>query len=114
MELSINKIGDVTTIILQGRIDATVAADIEQKLLSLISGGSCKLVTSLSEVTFISSAGLRSLVAVLKQAKRDGGDLRLAGMGARVKEVFDITGLSVIFNIYASTADAVRSFGDRP
>ncbi len=71
MELDISRMGDVTTVILKGRIDASIAPDIEQKLLSLISGGSRKLVTALSEVTFISSAGLRSLLAVLKQAKRE-------------------------------------------
>ena len=112
MELNISRMGDVTTVILKGRIDANVAPDIEQKLLSLISGGSRKLVTALSEVTFIGSAGLRSLLVVLKQAKREKGDLRLAEMDGRVQKVFDITGLSTIFNIYANAEDAVRSFSD--
>lgn len=112
MKLDISTIGDVTTIALKGRIDAIVAPDIEQELLSLISSGSCRLVTVLSEVTFISSAGLRSLVAALKQAKREKGDLRLAQMGAKVKEVFEITGLSTVFGIHPSAEEAVRSFDD--
>jgi anti-anti-sigma factor len=112
MGLIISKAGDVTTILLQGRIDATIAPEIEQELLSLVSRGSCRLVTAFSEVTFISSAGLRSLVAVLKQARSERGDLRLAGMGGRVKEVFDITGLSTIFKIYDNAQDAVQSFTD--
>ena len=112
MELKISKMGDVSTITLTGRIDASVALDIEQELLSLISEESCKLVITLSEVTFISSAGLRSLIAVLKQAKREGGDLRLAEMDRRVQEVFDMTGISTIFKIFASSKDAVQSFGD--
>ncbi len=112
MELKISKMGDVSTITLIGRIDASVALDIEQELLSLISEGSCKLVTTLSEVTFISSAGLRSLIAVLKQAKREGGDLRLAEMDRRVQEVFDMTGISTIFKIFTSSKDAVQSFCD--
>ncbi len=112
MELDTSKIGDVITVILKGRIDASVAPDIEQKLLSLISGGSCKLVTDLSEVRFISSAGLRTLVAALKEAKRKRGDLRLAGMQKQVQEVVDLTGLCTIFKIYASAEDATRSFSD--
>jgi anti-anti-sigma factor len=112
MKLDISTTGYVSTISLKGRIDAAVAPDIEQELLSLISSGSCRLVTTLSEVTFISSAGLRSLVAALKQAKREKGDLRLAEMGTKVKEVFEITGLSTVFSIYHSTEEAVRSFGD--
>jgi len=69
-------------------------------------------ITALSEVTFISSAGLRSLVAALKQAKKEKGDLRLAEMGTKVKEVFEITGLSTVFSIYHSAEEAVRSFSD--
>ena len=112
MKLNTSKIGDVITLILKDRIDANVAPDIEQKLLSLISRGSCKLVADLSEVRFISSAGLRTLVAALKEAKRKGGDLRLAGMQKQVQEVLDLTGLDNIFKIYASVEDATRSFND--
>ena len=112
MELIIDKAGDVTTIVLKGRIDANVAPEIEQKLLSLISGGSCKLVADLSEVWFISSAGLRTLVAALREAKRKQGDLRLAGMQGQVKEVLGLTGIDNIFKIYASVEDATRSFSD--
>ncbi len=112
MELIIDKAGDVTTIVLKGRIDANVAPEIEQKLLSLISGGSCKLVADLSEVWFISSAGLRTLVTALREAKRKQGDLRLARMQGQVKEVLGLTGLDNIFKIYASVDDATRSFSD--
>ena len=112
MELNISKIGDVITIILKGRIDASVAPDMEQKLLSLISEGSCKLVADLSQVRFISSAGLRTLVAALKEAKRGRGDLRLAGIQGQVQEVLDLTGLSTIFKIYTSAEDAARSFSE--
>lgn len=110
MELKIGKIGDVVTINLEGRIDANVAPDIEQKVLSLIIEGSCKLVADLSEVVFISSAGLRALITTLKEAKRKNGDLRLVGVKGHVLEVFDITGFSSIFKIYANVEESVRSF----
>ena len=112
MELEISNIGDVVTIILEGRIDANVAPDIEQKVLSLISEGSCKLVADLSEVMFISSAGLRALITALKEAKRKNGDLRLAGLKGHVLEVFDITGFSSIFKIYTNAEESVRSFSN--
>ncbi len=112
MELEINRIDDVVSIVLKGRIDANTAPTIEQKLFSLISEGSCKLVADLSQVRFISSAGLRTLVAALKEAKRKRGDLRLAGMQKQVQEVVDLTGLCTIFKIYASAEDATRSFSD--
>lgn len=112
MELKTSKIGDVITVILEGRIDANVAPDIEQKVLSLISEGSCKLVADLSDVIFISSAGLRALITTLKEAHRKEGDLRLTGVKGRVLEVFDITGFSNIFKIYANAEESVRSYSD--
>ena len=112
MELNTSKTGDVITIILKGRIDGNTAPDIEQKLLSLISEGSHKLVTDLSGVGFISSSGLRTLLATLKEAKKERGDLRLAGIQGQVQEVFDLTGFSDIFKTYASAEDAAGSFSD--
>ena len=112
MELKISKIGEVVTIILEGRIDANVAPDIEQKALSLISEGSCELVADLSNVLFISSAGLRALITALKEAKRKKGDLRLAGVKGMVMEVFDITGFSSIFKIYENAEESIKSFID--
>jgi len=112
MELKTSKIGDVITIILTGRIDANVAPDIEQKMLSLISEGTCELVADLSDVIFISSAGLRALITALKEAKRKQGDLRLAGVKGRVLEVFDITGFSNIFQIYADAEESARSYSN--
>lgn len=112
MELKTNKIGDIVTIILEGRIDANVAPDIEQKILSLIAEGACELVADLSEVIFISSAGLRALITALKEAKRKKGDLRLAGVKGRVLEVFEITGFSTIFQIFGNVEESIQSFSN--
>ena len=104
--------GDVSIIILQGRIDASNAADIEEKALALVSGGSCKLVKDLSGVEYISSAGLRVLMAVLKAAKGNGGDLRLAGVQENVAKVLELTGFSNILKIYDGAENAARSYSE--
>ncbi len=112
MELDIKMIDDVVSIVLKGRIDANTAPAIEQKLLSLISDGAQQLVTDLSEVWFISSAGLKALLAALKEAKREKGDLLLAGVQAEVREVLELTGFSTIFKVYACAEDAAQSFSE--
>ncbi len=112
MELDIIMIGDVVSIVPKGRIDANTAPAIEQKLLSLISEGARKLVTDLSEVWFISSAGLKALLVALKEAKREKGDLLLAGVQAEVREVLELTGFSTIFKVYACVEDAAQSFSE--
>jgi anti-anti-sigma factor len=112
MELEIKMIDGAVSIILKGRIDANTAPVIEQKLLSLISEGTRKLITDLSEVWFISSAGLKALLVALKEAKREKGDLLLAGVQAEVREVLELTGFSTIFKVYACAEDAAQSFSE--
>ncbi len=110
MEQNIRMIGEAVIITLTGRIDANTSPDIEQRMLSLVSEGSNKLVADLSRVTFISSAGLKTLLIVLKKTKREQGDLRLSGIQAQVNEVFDITGFTDIFSIHDSAENAAHSF----
>jgi anti-anti-sigma factor len=110
MEQNIRMIGEAVIITLTGRIDANTSPDIEQRMLSLVSEGSNKLVADLSRVTFISSAGLKTLLIVLKKTKREQGDLRLSGIQAQVNEVFDITGLIDIFSIHDSAENAAHIF----
>jgi anti-anti-sigma factor len=112
MEIDISVMDDVVSIALKGRIDASGAPDVERKLLSLLSGGSRKLVADLSKVAFISSAGLKALLVALKESKRVNGDLRLAGIPAHVQEVLDLTGFSTIFKLHATVEDAAQSFRD--
>ena len=57
------------------------------------------------EVWFISSAGLKALLVALKEAKREKGDLLLAGVQAEVREVLTLTGFSTIFKVYACDPD---------
>lgn len=102
---------DCLVLPLRGRIDANVASGLEQQLLKHINDGHGALVVDLQEVTFISSAGLRALLFALKQTKKKGGDLRLSGLQSRVLEVFEMTGFTTVFKVYATADDAARSFG---
>lgn len=110
MELSTSTKGNVVVVALKGRIDANTTLEVEQKLSSLISEGQCTLVADMMEVNFIASAGLRVLLAALKETRRNGGDLKLACLQTQVVEVLDMTGFSTLFKIYNTVEDAVGSF----
>ncbi len=88
-----------------GRIDAATAPSLENAL------GDREIVVDLSSVEYISSAGLRALLATLKRVKALGGNLVLCSLHPYVKEVFDITGFSRIFTICNSKEEAIRSLG---
>lgn len=68
------------------------------------------VVIDLQEVPMIDSAGLGVLIAILKQVRERGGDLKLAGMRKRVRLVFEITRTQRIFTISESVKEALRSF----
>lgn len=100
----------VTVIEASGRIDSMNANQLGNALENEIDEGNLYLVLDLNAVDYMSSAGLREMVATLKKAKRATGDLRIAQPSDRVREVLEMAGLDTIFKIYATQAEAVESY----
>jgi len=108
MEINTRKKDNVLVISLKGRLDAVTAPDFDKKLESLLSEGEDALIINFSELKYISSAGLRSILASAKQLKANGGRMLLAELRSPVKEVFEISGFYSIFQIFESEADALN------
>jgi anti-sigma B factor antagonist len=69
------------------------------------------VIIDFQNVGMIDSAGLGSLVALLKQIAERGGSLRLAGLRKRVRLVFEITRTHRIFDMYDSVDKALGAIG---
>ena len=110
MEISTKTAGNANVICLSGRLDAYAANDVEKKLDSLIASQQVYLVVNLSGLEYISSSGLRVLLAGIKRVKKEQGDIRLACLQPYVKEVFDIAGFTQLFQMFDKEEDAVNSF----
>ena len=96
---------------ISGRIDSSTAPQLEQALKKIIDEGRFRIVVDLADTDFMSSAGLRALIAALKQVRRfNRGDLRLAAISAKVKKAFELAGLLELFQVFDNTIDAVGSF----
>lgn len=108
MEINTIKKGNVLVILLKGRLDALTAPDFDKKIESLLSEGEKALIINFSELEYISSAGLRSILAIAKQLKAKDGKIMLAELKGAVKEVFEISGFYSIFQIFDSEADALN------
>ncbi len=93
-----------------GRLDARFAGLLRQRLKRSIDEGTSRIVVDLRQVEFIDSAGLAVLVSGMKMARAHSGDLRLAGLQAPVRLVFEITRLHHAFDLYEEPADAVAAF----
>lgn len=84
-------------IALQGRLDTTTAPQLEEELKSSMDGVTA-LTMDMAELQYISSAGLRVLLAAQKVMNKQG-TMVLRNVCEDIREVFDITGFSDILTI---------------
>ncbi len=92
-----------------GRLDATTGPALESELKAQLDAAHNRLVVDMTEVTYISSGGLKVLVATWRKAQKVGGNVVLSGMVPRVRKVFEISGFDMLFTIAASHDDAIAS-----
>ena len=99
--------GKVKIVGLQGKLDANSSPAVEKCLQALMDRGEERLVLDLSELTYISSLGLRVFIAVAKNIQKVNGKLALAGLNDHIYEVFKIARFTNIFSIYPTCDEAV-------
>ena len=81
------------------RIDGNNAPEVQDEIMALITGEGGDVVVDLSETKYISSAGLRVLLAAHKKLKTVGGRFTLRGVSPTVREILDVTGFSGFLEI---------------
>ena len=91
-----------------GRVDSTTSDRLDQHLSKLVSGGERRVVVDFSRVEYISSAGLRVMLALAKRMKDARGAVALCAMGEPVRQVFSLAGFLPLFSIDDSRDAAVR------
>jgi anti-anti-sigma factor len=111
MEIQTRQAKNATVVSAFGKIDAMTAPAFESSLTDLIEDGALRMVLDLGGVVYISSAGLRVILAAAKALKSHVGVLVLAGAGGSVKEVLDISGFGSVFSIYDTVDAAVEAVG---
>jgi anti-sigma B factor antagonist len=92
-----------------GRMDAVSAPAFEKECIEVIDGGETKVVVDLSDLEYISSAGLRSILASAKKAKKVGCTMQFCGLSGMVQEVFQVSGLGTMFTVTATAEEAFTS-----
>ena len=93
-----------------GDLDARSAADLKLTLNEKIEKGHIWVLVNLSEVPYMDSAGLGVLVSGLKNANRQNGDLKLWGLQPDVRNIFELTRLNKVFQIFEDEESALASF----
>ena len=109
MEIRVTEHYEFVTLSLKGRLDFASSANLKDDVLKHVAAGRNKIILNLAQIDFINSSGLGTLVSILKEVRLAKGRLVLSNLAGYVQEIFEITQLSHIFEIFASEAEAQES-----
>ncbi len=98
MEINIKTLEQVTVVELTGDIDSKSAPDAQAQILPLIQP-SCKVVLDMSRLEYMSSAGLRMMLSMHRQATSNKGQLVLVGLSEEISDTMSATGFLNFFTI---------------
>jgi len=110
MDVKVNTQDNVTVVSVAGSIDAMTSPRLSEALDEQLQAGNVNIVADLGAVDYTSSAGLRSMLASLKESRRRGGDFRIAAVQPPVFRVLEMSGFTTILKHFDSVGDAVESF----
>ena len=108
MTIAAETTASATIVSLQGQINSANAATVETEVLAVLQKGAKNVLLNMTELSYISSAGLRVVLVLAKRLKQAGGKLVIYGMQPHVREVFDISGFLAILNVTATRNEAVE------
>jgi anti-sigma B factor antagonist len=99
MEISISKNAEVTTVCFIGRLDTPASIEVSKQLEPVMEDASGKIVLDCSQMSYISSSGLRIFLNIRKAAAAKGGSVVVKGIIPEIRNVFMMTGFLNLFTV---------------
>lgn len=112
MQIDLHPKENAALVTIAGSVDGTTADALQTTLRGYVTEGHTHLVVDMGDVDYTSSAGLRALLATVKDARQRGGDLRLANIVPNVMKVLDLSGFTSILKTFADVDAALASYQD--
>jgi len=100
----------VTVIDMEGELDTNTAPEFDVHLKKTLDQNKFRIVLNMEHLTYISSTGFGSLVAVIDQVRKNSGDIKLAQMIPEVYEVVKMLEFDQVFKTFKTEENAVRAF----
>jgi len=109
IEVVVEQSGDATILRPMGEIDLSRAPALRHRIGEAQVGKPARLVIDLMEVPYMDSSGVATLVEAMQIARRDGGKLVLCNMQEKVRSVFEIARLDMVFTIVPTADEALSA-----
>lgn len=110
MEISEESVDGVCVVTARGRLDGQASGPFAERVQALVGADRPKLLIDFAGIDFVTSAGLRAVLSLLKQVKAANGVFALCSVQAPVREVLDITGFAGMINIHPERKAALAAF----
>jgi len=112
--VQVDRVGDgpiaVVVVTVHGFVDAGSVGQLREHLDELLRQGAHRFVIDLTDVPFMDSSGLATLVQTFKRVRIGEGDVRLAGLQDEVRRVFELVRLNRVFDLFPDASAGVASF----
>ena len=105
----IRRLDQAVAVDIRGDVDLHRSPALRETLARLIEENPVRLVLNLTEVGYMDSSGVATLVEALQRIQRKKGRLQLHSLRPRVRSIFEIARLESIFEIYSSEDEALKA-----
>ena len=103
---------DISILRLRGFLDAHTAPNFEQAIQELIEENRYNIIVSMSNLNYISSAGLGVFMGFIEEIREKEGDIKLTNMTDKVFKVFDLLGFPALYQIFKEEMEAEKEYGE--
>jgi anti-sigma B factor antagonist len=107
LDLDVSRRGDWVVLSVRGDLDLATAPALRQQVAALVADGHRRVALDLAALDFIDSTGLGMVVACLKRVRTADGELFVASDEARIRRVFELTGLVEAVGLVSSVDERV-------
>jgi anti-anti-sigma factor len=112
MDINKEQVGDAYVVSPTGRLDGIYSTAFAKEVGELIGGEHPKILIDFAEIDFVTSAGIRAVLLLMKKAKASGAAFGLCGVNDQVREVLDATGLESIIPIYSGRTEGLAALDE--
>ena len=110
MKITEQRYNDIVTCGLEGEININTSPELRKAFDKIIKNNEKKILVDFRAVSYIDSSGLATLVEMFQRLKKIGGHMRFSNMDQKIKNIFEITKLHKLFEIFDNNDLALKDF----